>query len=81
MMEKNVFRSMMLVGSILTLGIIIGSFFYAPAIKVDNTTNRNYTMVMGHEATENRHHDDSLTLYETLMFSIEGKSRARVRHY
>lgn len=81
MAETNVFRSMMLVGSVITLGIFITTFFTAPIIEADAEIKHSYKLVTGFDVGAQTTHPDHLTLYEGLMYSIEGKARGSVRHY
>lgn len=81
MMEQNTFRTMMLLGGIITLGITMTSLFVAPLIEADESTQESYQLVMGKEMGVGTHHEDHLTIFEALLFSIEGKSRGNVRHY
>lgn len=81
MLENNVFRSMMLVGGMITLGLFVTFFFAAPAVRVDQPIKSTYYQVMGEKVGEDTHHEDHLTVYEMILYNIEGRSRAKVKHY
>lgn len=81
MFENNAFRTFMLIGSIILMGITVGGFFAAPLVEADATTKSSYKTVMGAEVGVDTTHPNHLTLYEALVFGIEGKSRGTVRFY
>lgn len=81
MAEKNTFRSMMLMGGIITLAIFITTFFAAPVIEANQSVKVSYELVMGCDFGADTKYPDHLTMYEAMMYSIEGKTRGSVRHY
>lgn len=77
MMEANAFRSMMLVGGVITLAILIACFFTAPLVPIDNQAKANYENVMNDDVGD----ADHLTGYQAVRFSVLGKTRGSVQHY
>lgn len=81
MLETNTFRTMMLIGGVLLAGLLFTSFFAAPIVEVDQSIKTSYQSVMGKEVGRETIHEDHLTIYELLLFNVEGRSRSSVRHY
>lgn len=77
MLEANTFRSTMLIGSVLIVALFVTSFFTIPIISMDASMKDSYERVT-HEALGDAEH---VTMYQALMFSIQGKTRGSVRHY
>lgn len=78
MLENNAFRSYMLVGGIMTLAMFLIMFFKIPLIDIDESAKANYENVMNVELDADT---DSLTAYQAVLYSIQGKTRGRVNHY
>ncbi|MGX1195877.1 hypothetical protein [Metabacillus sp. SLBN-84] len=77
MLEANTFRSMMLIGGVMSLAIIIACFFTAPMVPVDEQSKENYEKVMNADLGD----VDHLTGYQAILFTIEGRTRGAVEHY
>jgi hypothetical protein len=77
MLETNTFRSMMLVGGVMSLAIIIACFFAAPLVPVDAQAKSNYEKIMGADLGDANH----LTGYQAILFTVQGKTRGTVEHY
>jgi len=77
MLEANTFRSMMLVGGVMSLAIIIACFFVAPLVPVDAQAKANYEKIMGAELGDANH----LTGYQAILFTVQGKARGTTEHY
>lgn len=78
MLEANTFRSMMLVGGVMSLAALVACFFVIPFIEVNAQEKTNYENVMSVDLEEDT---DSLTAYQALLFTIQGKTRGNVQHY
>lgn len=77
MLEANTFRSMMLVGGVVTAALLITLIFTAPVVDVDEASRTNYENVMKADLDG----ADHLTGYQAVMFSIKGKTRGATDHY
>ncbi|MCC2252084.1 hypothetical protein JUJ52_19305 [Virgibacillus sp. AGTR] len=77
MLESNTFRSMMLVGGVMSLAIIIACFFATPLVPIDGKAKTNYENVMAADLGDTEH----LTGYQSILFAIKGKTRGSVDHY
>lgn len=77
MLEANTFRSMMLIGGVMSLAVIIACFFATPLVPVDEQAKRNYENVMHEDLGD----ADHLTGYQAILFSVQGKTRGTTEHY
>lgn len=77
MLESNTFRSMMLVGGVMSLAIIVAAFFAAPLVPIDAKAKANYENIMQADLGD----ADHLTGYQAILFSVHGKTRGSVDHY
>lgn len=77
MLEANAFRNMMLIGGVVVVAIVIACFFKAPLVPLDEQAKTNYENVMHADLGD----ADSLTGYQAVLFTIQGKTRGAVEHY
>lgn len=77
MLESNTFRSMMLMGGVMSLAVILACFFVAPLVPVDAQAKANYENVMREDLGD----ADHLTGYQAILFSVQGMTRGSVEHY
>jgi hypothetical protein len=77
MLEANTFRSMMLVGGVMSLAVIIACFFTAPLVPVDAQAKTNYENIMDADLGD----ADHLTGYQAILFTIQGKTRGTTEHF
>lgn len=77
MLEANTFRSMMLIGGVMSLAVIIACFFAAPLVPVDAQAKANYEKIMVDDLGDAEH----LTGYQAIMFVVQGKTRGSVDQY
>lgn len=78
MLEANTFRSMMLVGGVMTLALILAGIFTIPAVDMSAQEKTNYENVMNIDLDDDV---TKLTVSESLMFYIKGSVRGNVNHY
>lgn len=81
MLESSAFRMFMAIGGVIILASIVAGFFYFPAVPVDQPVKDAYHSVMGGTVGIDTHHENHLTMYETIVFNVEGRSRSRVQFY
>lgn len=77
MLEANTFRSMMLVGGVITLAALIACFFVSPLVPVDEQAKSNYENIMNADLGDRDH----LTGYQAILFTVEGRTRGSTDHY
>lgn len=77
MLEANTFRSMMLIGGVMSLAIIIACFFTAPLVPVDAQSKANYENIMKEDIGD----ADHLTGYQAVLFTVQGRTRGATEHY
>ena len=71
----------MVIGGVIILATIVGGFFYFPAVPIDQPTKDAYHSVMGTTVGVDTYHENALTMFETIVFNVEGRSRSRVQFY
>lgn len=78
MLEDNTFRSFMLIGSVIVVAAVMTLFFTLPLVDITPDGKDTFENVMNVELDADT---TTLTGYQTLMFSIKGKTRANTLHY
>lgn len=77
MLEANTFRSMMMIGGVMTVAVIIACFFTIPMVEVDERAKSHYEIIMDADLGD----ADHLTGYQAVMFTVQGKIRGGTNHY
>jgi len=68
----------MMIGGFMVVGIMLAWFFLWPSQTLDDDTRDLYERTMQVELDDD---DARITMYESIRFGLEARSRARVRHY
>lgn len=77
MLEANTFRSMMLIGSIIIVGLLMG-FMISPVIELDADQKASYNSYMVDELGVNEH---KISGFQAMNFVVKAMPRAKVKKY
>lgn len=80
MLEQNGFRLYMAIGGIIVVSLILAMVFAYPMVELDDSSRDTYARVMdiNQDIVDEKTH---LTMYESIMFTIQAEPRSDVRQY
>lgn len=80
MLETNGFRLYMVIGGVIVVALLLAMFFAYPMVELDDDSRDTYGRVMDVSLDE-MNEKEALTMYESVMFTIQAKPRSDVRQY